>query len=159
MTPVLGILAALLTIACAAVLVRVHMLATGYNPVSNAVSDYGVGEYRRYYRWQTAALAYAALVLAAALARTTHPVPELIIFLLMTFAAARLLIPSFPTDLDRGRPTPTGRLHIALAAVPSRPSRGGRLRCPIESIGRISTPRSSSSAGSSPDRQSPAASA
>src|SRR4051812_30008660 len=117
MTPVLGILAALLTLVCAAVLVRVHLLPTGYNPISNAVSDYGVGEYRRYYRWQTAALAYAALVLAAAIARTAHPVPQLIIFLLMTFAAARLLIPSFPTDLDRSRPTPTGRLHIALAAV------------------------------------------
>src|SRR3954468_24025060 len=112
MTPVLGILAALLTLVCAAVLVRVHLLPTGYNPVSNAVSDYGVGEYRRYYRWQTAALAYAALVLAAAIARTTHPVPELIVFLLMTFAAARLLIPSFPTDLHRrSRPTPNGRIH------------------------------------------------
>jgi|tagenome__1003787_1003787.scaffolds.fasta_scaffold20872533_2 hypothetical protein len=117
MTPVLGILAALLTLVCAAVLVRVHLLPTGYNPISNAVSDYGVGEYRRYYRWQTAALAYAALVLAAAIARTTHPVPQLIVFLLMTFAAARLLIPSFPTDLDRSRLTPAGRIHIALAGV------------------------------------------
>src|SRR3954451_12538685 len=118
MTPVLGILAALLTLACAAFIVRVHMLPTGYRPVSNAVSDYGVGAYSRYYRWQTAALAYAALVLAAAIARTTHPVPELIVFLLMTFAAARLLIPSFPTDLDRrSRPTPNGRIHILLAGV------------------------------------------
>src|SRR3954454_23110761 len=117
MTPVLGILAALLTLVCAAVLVRVHLLPTGYNPISNAVSDYGVGEYRRYYRWQTAALAYTALVLGAAIARTTHPVPQLIVFLLMTFAAARLLIPSPPTDLDRRRPTPRGRIHILLAGV------------------------------------------
>jgi hypothetical membrane protein len=117
MTPVLGILAALLTLACAAFIIRVHTLPTGYSPMSNAVSDYGVGAYSRYYRWQTAALAYAALVLAAAIARTTHPVPELIVFLLLTFAAARLLIPSFPTDLDRSRPTPTGRIHILLAGV------------------------------------------
>src|SRR3954454_7797967 len=117
MTPVLGILAALLTLACAASIVRVHLLPTGYSPVSNAVSDYGVGAYSRYYRWQTAALAYAGLVLAAALARTVHPVPQLLVFLLMTFAAARLLIPSFPTDLDRSRPTATGRIHLLLAGA------------------------------------------
>jgi hypothetical membrane protein len=117
MTPVLGIIAALLTLASAAFLVRVHLLPTGYSPVSNAVSDYGVGPYSRYYRWQTAAIAYAALVLAAAIARTTHPVEQLLVFLLLTFAAARLLIPSFPTDLDRSRPTGTGRLHLLLAAA------------------------------------------
>jgi hypothetical protein len=117
MTPVLGILAALLTLGCAAALVRVHTLPTGYSPVSNAVSDYGVGPVARYYRWQTAALAYAALLLAAALARTVQPVPQLLVFLLMTFAAARLLIPSFPTDLDRSRPTATGRIHLLLAGV------------------------------------------
>jgi hypothetical protein len=101
MTPVLGILAALLTLASAASLERAN----------------GVGAYRRYDRWQTAALAYAALVLAAAVARTTIPVPQLIVFLFLTFAAARLLIPSFPADADRGRPTTDGRLHILLAAV------------------------------------------
>jgi hypothetical protein len=117
MTPVLGVLATLLTLACAAVLVREDTLQTGYSPVSNAVSDYGVGSFARYYRWQTAALAYAALVLAGALARTVHPVEQLPVFLLMTFAAARLLIPSFPTDLDRSRRTATGWIHLLLAGV------------------------------------------
>ena len=117
MTPVLGVLGALLTLTCAAVLVRADTLPTGYSPVSNAVSDYGVGSFARYYRWQTAALAYAALILAAALARTVHPVPQLLVFLLMTFAAARLVIPSFPTDLDRSRPTATGRIHLLLAGI------------------------------------------
>jgi Protein of unknown function (DUF998) len=117
MTPALGIPAALGTLACAAFLIRVHLLPTGYQPVSNAVSDYGVGDYRGYYRWQTAASAYAALLLAAAIARTTHPVPQLLVFLLLTFAVARLLIPSFPTDLDRSRPTATGRIHTLLAGA------------------------------------------
>jgi hypothetical protein len=117
MTTVLGLLGLLATLACAAALVRVHLQPTGYRPVRNAVSDYGVGAYSRYYRWQTAASAYAALFVAAALARETHPVPQLLVFLLMTFACARLVIPSYPTDLDRGRPTGTGRVHILLAGA------------------------------------------
>ena len=39
------------------------------------------------------------------------------IALLVIFAAARLAIPSFPTDLDRGQPTRTGRIHVLLAGV------------------------------------------
>jgi hypothetical protein len=35
----------------------------------------------------------------------------------MTFAAARLAIPSFPTDLDRGRPSLTGRIHLLFAVA------------------------------------------
>jgi uncharacterized protein DUF998 len=116
-TPLLGVLAALMTLACAAALVRVHLLPTGYRPLSDAVSDYGVGPYSRYYRWQTAASAYAALLVAGALARTTHPVPQLPVFLLLVFAAARLVIPTFPTDLDRSEPTLAGRLHLVAAAV------------------------------------------
>jgi hypothetical protein len=117
MTVVLGALGMLATLACAAALVRVHLLPTGYDPVRDAVSHYGVGAYARYYRWQTAASAYAALLVAAALARETHPVPQLPVFLLLVFAAARLAIPSFPTDLDRSRPTFAGRVHLLLAAA------------------------------------------
>jgi uncharacterized protein DUF998 len=117
MTVVLGVLGALATVACIAALVRVHLLPTGYRPLANAVSDYGVGPYSRYYRWQTAASAYAALFVAAALARDEHPVPQLPVFLLLVFATARLAIPSYPTDLDRSRPTGTGRAHILLAAA------------------------------------------
>jgi hypothetical protein len=116
-TPVLGIIAALFTLVCLAALVRAHLLPTGYRPVTNAVSDYGVGPSARWYRYQTAASACAALVLAAAIARTAHPVPQLLVFLLLTFACARLVIPSFPTDLDRGRPTVTGRVHLLLAGA------------------------------------------
>jgi hypothetical protein len=116
-TAAIGILAFLATLGCLAALVRVHLLPTGYRPVSNAVSDYGVGAYKGYYRAQTAAIAYAALLVAAGIARSVHPVPQLLVYLLMTFAAARLAIPSFPTDLDRGAPTPTGRIHILLAGA------------------------------------------
>jgi hypothetical protein len=116
-TVAIGILAFLATLGCVAALVRVHLLPTGYRPVSNAVSDFGVGAYKGYYRAQTAAIAYASLLVAAGIARTVQPVPQLLVFLLMTFAAARLAIPSFPTDLDRSRPTLTGRIHLLLAGA------------------------------------------
>jgi hypothetical membrane protein len=116
-TAALGGAAAVATLACLAALVRLHQLPTGYRPLRNAVSDYGVGRYRVYYRVQTTAMAVAAVLIAIALARSVDPVPLLPIALLALFAAARLLIPWFPTDLNRLRPTRTGRIHIALAAV------------------------------------------
>src|SRR6476620_6910577 len=88
MTPVLGILGALLTLASAAAFFRVP---AGWNA----------------YRVQTAGLAYASLVVAGAIARTTHPVPPLIVCLLLTVAAARLLIPSFFS----------GPIHVLLAVA------------------------------------------
>jgi hypothetical protein len=112
---------ALLTLAATAawigILVAVHTRPTGYDPIRNAVSDYGVGRYRGYYRAQTAAAALAAVALAGALASGVDPRPTLPIALLLAFAAARLAIPSFPTDLDRARPTRTGRVHILLAGL------------------------------------------
>jgi hypothetical protein len=81
------------------------------------VSDYGVGRYRVYYRIHTTAMAVVAVLIAMALARAVDPAPLLPIALLSVFAAARFLIPWFPTDLNRLRPTRTGRVHIALAAV------------------------------------------
>lgn len=117
MTVALGILTLLAALVSLAALVRAHLLPTGYDPVSNAVSDFGVGPYRVWYRAQTAAMAYAALFVAAGIVRETQPVPQKLVFLLLTLAAARLVIPSFPTDLDRGAPTPTGRVHILLAGA------------------------------------------
>ena len=117
MNALLAILSLVSTALCLAALVRLHVLPTGYRPISNAVSDYGVGPYKRYYAVQTSAIAVAALFLAAALWRETHPAPLLIVALLLVFAAARLLIPADPTDLDRSRPTRTGRRHVLLAGL------------------------------------------
>jgi hypothetical protein len=116
-TVAIAIFAFLATLGSLAALSRLHLLPTGYRPASNAVGDYGVGAYSGHYRALTAALAYAALLVAADIARTVQPVPQLLVYLLMTFAAARLAIPSFPADLDRGRPTPTGRIHLLLAGA------------------------------------------
>jgi hypothetical protein len=114
---VLACLALLATLTCLGALVWVHLLPTGYRPLRNAVSDYGVGPYRAFYRAQTAAIAVAALCLAAAIAKGVDPSPRRVIVLLVIFAVARLAIPSFPTDLDRGQPTRTGRTHVLLAGV------------------------------------------
>lgn len=118
--PVVAVLACctlLATFTCLAALLWAHLLPTGYRPIRNAVSDYGVGRCRVLYRVQTAAIAAAGLCLAAALARAVDPAPRRVIVLLVVFAVARLVIPSFPTDIDRGRPTRTGRVHILLAGV------------------------------------------
>lgn len=112
-----GAVAAVATLACLAALVRVHQLPTGYQPLRNAVSDYGVGRFARYYRFQTAALAIAAVFVALALARAVDPAPRLPIVLLLVFAAGRIAIPWFPTDVNRLRPTRAGRIHILLAGI------------------------------------------
>ena len=49
---------------------------------------------RGYGRAHSALPAYAALFIAAGAARTVHPVPQVLVFVLMTFAAAQLLAPS-----------------------------------------------------------------
>jgi hypothetical protein len=78
MTLAIGLLGAASTLVSAAALVR------------------GSGD-----RVKTAAAAYAALFVAAGIARTTHPVPRDLVFLLIVFAAARLAIPTFPGGLSR----------------------------------------------------------
>jgi hypothetical protein len=84
MTLAIGLLGAASTLVSAAALVR------------------GSGD-----RVKTAAAAYAALFVAAGIARTTHPVPRDLVFLLVVFAAARLAIPTFPAGLE----------HLLLAGI------------------------------------------
>ena len=84
MTLAIGLLGAASTLVSAAALVR------------------GSGD-----RVQTAAAAYAALFVAAGIARTTHPVPRDLVFLLIVFAAAQLAIPTFPAGLE----------HLLLAGI------------------------------------------
>jgi len=116
-TEALAILAAVATLVCLAALVYLHTLPTGYRPLTDAVSDYGVGPFRVWYRVQASALGLTAILLALALWAGVRPVPVRPIGLLVAFGIARLLIPFFPTDLDRTKPTSTGRTHLQLAAA------------------------------------------
>lgn len=102
---------AALWLAC---LVYLHLAPTGYSPLRNAVSEYGVGPYAWGYRAQVTCAALAAICLAVAL--PGHPRRE--VALLCAFAAARLAIAAFPTDLlEGGRRTTRGMVHVRLAAV------------------------------------------
>jgi Protein of unknown function (DUF998) len=69
---------------------------TGYSPLRNAVSEYGVGAYARWYQAQAAAAGLAGLALAVALGG-----PRRVVVLLGVFGAARLAIT--PAPLDRRR--------------------------------------------------------
>lgn len=97
-----------------ACLVYLHLAPTGYSPLRNAVSEYGVGPYAWGYRAQVTCAALAAVCLAVALPR--HPPREVV--LLCVFAAARVAIAAFPTDLlHSGGRTVKGLVHLRLAAV------------------------------------------
>jgi hypothetical protein len=116
-TATLGILVAVAATCCAGCLIYVHTLPTGYQPLRDAVSDYGVGRYRFWYRGAAVALGVASILLAVALARAVDPAPMGVIVALVAFGLARLAIVAFPTDLDRRRRTTSGRVHVLLAAI------------------------------------------
>lgn len=117
MADVFGALAATATAACAAALIYVHTRTTGYHPVRDAVSDYGVGPYRRCYATAAIALGVAGIFLASGLAAAVRPEPVVVVALLIVFGLARIAIVRFPVDLDRRRRTRTGRIHLLLAAL------------------------------------------
>ena len=113
----IGVLAAVATLACGAALVYVHTRPTGYDPVRDAVSDYGVGRYRAWYRAAAVTLGSAAILLAVAIAVTVRPEPVVPIVLLVVFGIARIAVVRFPVDLDRRPPSRSGQIHRLLAAV------------------------------------------
>lgn len=113
----LGIVAVVGAVICLGSITLLHMLPTGYNPVRNAVSDYGVGRYRRWYHTALVALAAASFAMAIASAGSIKPEPVSVICFLVAFGVARILISLFPTDIEGQQPTRTGRIHMVLAIV------------------------------------------
>jgi hypothetical protein len=101
-----------------ATLVALHVLPTKYDPVHDAISDYGVGDYHRYFWAQLVVGALACIALAIALTGLHPYVPTLVIVLLLANASARLLMPAFPTDQSGNRfETVRGTIHMVLAVV------------------------------------------
>jgi Protein of unknown function (DUF998) len=99
-------------------LITLHLLPTGYNPRRDAVSDYGVGQYRGWFWAQALAGGAAGLALAIALAETTPSIPTEVVVALLISVVARLLIPFFPTDQNGSRfQTVPGTIHMILAIV------------------------------------------
>jgi hypothetical protein len=98
---------------CVACLLYLHLSPTGYSPLRNAVSEYGVGAYGRWYQAQAALAGLAAALLAAALHRHGE-----IAALLLVFTLARIAITQYPTDLiHTGTRTRAGAVHLLLAAI------------------------------------------
>src|SRR3954449_3213226 len=114
-----AILAALAAAAVAAgtvSLVWVNFLRTGHRPMVDAVSDYGAGPYRLFYRTTVISLGVGALLLLIALAHGTG-VPSGGLIWLGAYGVTRIAIAFFPTDLDEETVTTTGRIHLLLAAL------------------------------------------
>jgi hypothetical protein len=90
---------------CVACLVYLHLAPTGYSPVADPVSAYGVGAYARWYRAQAACAGLAGILLAVAVRHPAH-----VVVLLAVFGLARLAITQFPLDAARGP-------HVLLAVL------------------------------------------
>jgi Protein of unknown function (DUF998) len=118
MVETLSIIAAVAVGVQTAALVTLHLLPTGYNPVRDALSDYGIGRYRGWFWLQVLAGGVACLALAIALAETHPSVPTLVVVMLLVAAIARFVLPAFPTDQHGSRfQTPRGSIHMILAIV------------------------------------------
>jgi hypothetical protein len=105
------------SVICLASILVLHLLPTGYNPLRNAVSDYGVGKYRIWHRIAVLSLAAAGFAMAIASSGTAKPESSLVIGLLAIFAVVRTVIPFFPTDIEGQKLTTRGRVHWALAII------------------------------------------
>jgi Protein of unknown function (DUF998) len=66
-----------------------HLLPAGYNPVRDAVSDYGVGPYRGWFWLQAVTGGVGCLALAIALAQLHLFTPTQVVVALIAAAAAR----------------------------------------------------------------------
>lgn len=113
----LGLAAQLFSLVCLGALLWAHLLPTGQHPIRDAVSNYGVGRHRGWYRTAAVSLGIAGLLIAAGVALDVQPTPIAVVVLLAVFGVARLLIGWFPTDLEGEPPTISGRVHMLLALV------------------------------------------
>lgn len=97
-------------------LVVLHLLPTGLSPVADAVSRYGISNFRSGYRVQTLAYATAGAAVgigfAIALRRSAF-----VVALCLLFAASRAVISWIPMDEPGTTLTRTGRRHGLLALV------------------------------------------
>ncbi|MGO8859861.1 MAG: DUF998 domain-containing protein [Acidimicrobiales bacterium] len=98
-----GVIALLAVSVQLVLLVTLHALPTGYNPVRDAISDYGVGRYRAYFWAQLIAGGTACIGIALALAELHPYVPTFVVVMQFLNAVARCLMPAFLTDQSGNR--------------------------------------------------------
>jgi hypothetical protein len=101
------------------VVAALHVLPTGYNPVHNAVSDYGVGRYAPLFRvslW-AGSVAVAALPIGLSLGVGAPPLASSDLVFLGLVAVSRVGESLFPTTVEGERLTRAGALHYVFAIV------------------------------------------
>lgn len=113
--------AALLGLICVAtsgaVLIALHLLPTGLDPIRYAVSDYGWTTYHLGYRAMVVLQGVGAILIAVGLGQETDARP---LGWLYVYGVARVLISRFMTDRepdDLRSLTRTGRIHMLLAGT------------------------------------------
>lgn len=118
MTEAAGIAALVFLAIAVSALVVLHLMPTGLSPVRNAVSHYGITDYRLGYRVATIALGLTGACLVLGLGETiSGSGAGLVLGLLAIFAVARLIISWFPMDAPGAQRTETGRTHGLIAIV------------------------------------------
>jgi hypothetical protein len=95
-------------------LVFLHVAPTGYSPVRDAVSDYGIGRFAWGYRTQVVAIGVAAAIEAGGFVHDGTAGTAGIGWLVV-YAVSRVAIAWAPTDLPDAQRTRTGRVHAILA--------------------------------------------
>jgi len=116
MTTTLAVGAMFLVIAAALVLVRLHTLPTGVDPLREAVSDYGTTTFHVYYRAMVVMLGAGAGCLTVALHRTGDVRTSGLVWLAI-FAVSRVAIAGFMTVRPGRRVTIQAQIHLLLAAA------------------------------------------
>jgi hypothetical protein len=113
-----GIAAMVFVAIAVAALVVLHLVPTGLSPMRNAVSHYGITDYRLGYRVATIALGLTGACLVVGLGETLSGSGSgVVLALLAVFAFARLIISWFPMDAPGAQRTETGRAHGLIAIV------------------------------------------
>ena len=104
-------------VAAAGILVTLHLLPTGLDPIRYAVSDYGWTRYSLGYRAMVVLLGVGALLIAYGLGQVTDASSLPWLYL---YGAVRILIAGFMTDREPAglrSLSPTGAIHILLAGT------------------------------------------
>ena len=114
-------IAALLGLICVAtsavILVALHFLPTGLDPIRYAVSDYGWTPYHAGYRAMVVLQGVGALLIAVGLGQETDVSP---LGWLYVYGVVRILVAGFMTDREPASLltlTWTGRIHMLLAGT------------------------------------------
>jgi Protein of unknown function (DUF998) len=113
---ILSIIGAASLLICIVCLVTLHFLPTGFHPIPDPVSNYGVSSYRVLYRIQAFSSGIAGACLLLIITRSGTVMPVFGIITLLCFTLSRMIIIAFPTDVKLPR-TRTGMIHILLATL------------------------------------------